>query len=232
MRIRNRQFCDIQTYNGKVLKINPEGNNVEVGNLHSIIHLHGSVYTRPHINESGSNRAKNYMRLDGDRTGDWSWAVWKKSDAQLKQNIYPLKTTLEKVLNMKGKSFDWDEAHLNKLGNRAANNVSAGPDATTEEEKALKEEVKQETINKLNTTQVGFIAQDVEKIFPEWVREGKDGMKEINMSQFNAVLVEAIKELKAEKDEEIQELKEMNETLRANITALEGRLKTLEEYQA
>ena len=45
------------------------------------------------------------------------------------------------------------------------------------------------------TQQIGFIAQEVEKIFPQWVRETKAGIKKINTFEMNAVLVEAIKEL-------------------------------------
>ena len=55
--------------------------------------------------------------------------------------------------------------------------------------------------------QKGFIAQEVEKVFPEWVKDGEDGYKTINTSEFTPVLVEAIKELKNEKDKEISELK-------------------------
>ena len=50
---------------------------------------------------------------------------------------------------------------------------------------------------------VGFIAQDVQKVLPELVRENEDGMLSMRHQGITPVLLEAIKELKAE----IEELK-------------------------
>ena len=50
---------------------------------------------------------------------------------------------------------------------------------------------------------VGFIAQDVQKVIPELVREDKDGMLSMRHQGITPILLEAIKELKAE----IEELK-------------------------
>ena len=46
--------------------------------------------------------------------------------------------------------------------------------------------------------EVGFIAQEVEKLLPELVREDKDGLKSLAYGNMNAILVKAIQELKAE----------------------------------
>ena len=50
---------------------------------------------------------------------------------------------------------------------------------------------------------IGFIAQDVEKVLPTLVRENENGKLSIRDKGIVPVLVEAIKELKAE----IEELK-------------------------
>ena len=50
---------------------------------------------------------------------------------------------------------------------------------------------------------IGFIAQDVQKVLPELVRENKDGMLSMRHQGIAPILLEAIKELKAE----IEELK-------------------------
>ncbi len=50
---------------------------------------------------------------------------------------------------------------------------------------------------------IGFIAQDVQKVVPELVRENKDGMLSMRHQGIAPILLEAIKELKAE----IEELK-------------------------
>ncbi|PKK82111.1 MAG: hypothetical protein CVT49_15480 [candidate division Zixibacteria bacterium HGW-Zixibacteria-1] len=61
-----------------------------------------------------------------------------------------------------------------------------------------------------NGDQIGLISDDVEKVLPELVRSDSDGSKLVAYSRLTAVLVEAIKELKAE-----------NESLIKRIDALE-----------
>jgi len=51
-----------------------------------------------------------------------------------------------------------------------------------------------------NKKQIGFIAQDVEKIIPELITTGEDGYKSISYEKVNAYLVEAIKEQQKEID--------------------------------
>jgi len=51
-----------------------------------------------------------------------------------------------------------------------------------------------------NTEQVGFVAQEVQKIFPEAVTEADDGYLDFNIHAINIALVNAVKELKAEND--------------------------------
>jgi hypothetical protein len=46
----------------------------------------------------------------------------------------------------------------------------------------------------------GFIAQDVQKVIPEWVKTGNDGFLVIDKVGVEAILVEAIKELKEKND--------------------------------
>ena len=47
---------------------------------------------------------------------------------------------------------------------------------------------------------IGFIAQDVQKVVPELVRENEDGMLSMRHQGIAPILLEAIKELKAEID--------------------------------
>ena len=53
---------------------------------------------------------------------------------------------------------------------------------------------------------IGFIAQDVQKVLPELVRENDNGMLSMRHQGITPILLEAIKELKAE----IEELKSNN----------------------
>ena len=54
--------------------------------------------------------------------------------------------------------------------------------------------------------QTGMIAQEVEKVFPEWVNTNPAGYKYLTFRGFEAVATEAIKELKADVDRKQQEI--------------------------
>jgi hypothetical protein len=63
--------------------------------------------------------------------------------------------------------------------------------------------------------QIGVIAQDVEKAFPQAVVEGREGFKAVNYSGLVAPVIEALKELKADNDNLRAELKAANDNLAA-----------------
>lgn len=75
-----------------------------------------------------------------------------------------------------------------------------------------------------NNNQIGFIAQDIEKIFPEMVFTDEKGFKAVDYARLTPVLVEAIKELKQANDE----LKAKNERLEAGNQKLESRVDKIE----
>ncbi len=63
--------------------------------------------------------------------------------------------------------------------------------------------------------QIGLIAQDVEKVMPQLVSEDGDGYKAVSYAKLTAVLVEAVKELKAlaeSQQKEIERLRALVET--------------------
>ncbi|MCB0353614.1 MAG: tail fiber domain-containing protein [Bdellovibrionales bacterium] len=78
-----------------------------------------------------------------------------------------------------------------------------------------------EKIRELPGVQRGFIAQEVEKVFPEWVSEGSDGYKRLSIRGFEALTVEALRELRTEKDREISELRSEVDELRALVIRLQ-----------
>jgi len=69
-------------------------------------------------------------------------------------------------------------------------------------------------IHELPGQQTGMIAQEVEKVFPDWVEKAPDGMRRLSIHGFEALAVEALRDLRTEKD--------------AQISALEKRLAALE----
>ena len=104
------------------------------------------------------------------------------SDERFKENIKPLEGSLQKVLNLRGVSYTW------KTKAEMAEIRGVTPDS-----------------DDFNTriqegTQLGVIAQEVEKIVPEVVITEEDGFKSVDYIKLTPVLIEAVKELKAEKD--------------------------------
>ncbi len=84
--------------------------------------------------------------------------------------------------------------------------------------------------------QIGLIAQEVAKVYPEVVREDKDGLLSVGYQNLIAPIIEAIKELNnkmTSSDErykrEIASLKEQNEKLQKQNELFEKRLKALED---
>lgn len=96
------------------------------------------------------------------------------SDIRLKKNVTPLGNVMEKLVDLRGVSFDWN-------GTYEALGRSTGK------------------------KEIGVIAQEVQKAFPELVSTwGDDGYLAIDYGRLTAVLIEAIKELNA-KVEALQE---------------------------
>jgi hypothetical protein len=73
--------------------------------------------------------------------------------------------------------------------------------------------------------QIGFIAQEVEKILPELVTTDRDGYKSVAYANIVPVLVEAVKTLKQENDavkRENAELKSRLDMLAAAVAELKA----------
>ncbi len=67
---------------------------------------------------------------------------------------------------------------------------------------------------------VGFIAQEVEKVFPEAISKGKDGYLDFNMHSINVAMVNAIKEQEEKiknQDTRIKQLEKENQKLKTVI---------------
>jgi len=126
-------------------------------------------------------------------------------------------------------TLNTDGFRLRVAGGNAA--VDAGSSWTTVSDVRLKKDIRAlgPTLDKVvalrgvryhtlqeNTSDaghIGFIAQEMEKEFPEIVVTGKDGYKGIDYGKVTPVLIEAVKDLKAE-----------NEALKSRIEALEVKL--------
>jgi hypothetical protein len=70
-------------------------------------------------------------------------------------------------------------------------------------------------------TYTGMIAQDVEKVFPEWVSEDPDGYRHLTVIGFEGIVVEALRELRAEKDAQIAAQQVVIDELLRRVESLE-----------
>ncbi len=124
------------------------------------------------------------------------------SDRRLKRNIENIEpdTALDKVLKLQGVTYKWDITH---------HPFRRGMD---------------------NKPEIGFIAQDVQKVLPEVVNVEKDGYLSLEYGKIMAVTVEAIKDIWGNVEsnqqnivdiqQDIQEMKEERKQLSDNITTL------------
>jgi hypothetical protein len=72
-----------------------------------------------------------------------------------------------------------------------------------------------DSIHELPGERIGMIAQQVAEVFPDWVNEADDGYLRLTYRGFEAVVVEALRELRNEKDAEIAALHDRIERLEA-----------------
>jgi hypothetical protein len=121
------------------------------------------------------------------------------SDRRYKTNITPLDNALERVMRLRGVSFDWRQAEFPDL------NFNKG-------------------------RQVGFIAQEVERVLPEVVFKDERGMYTMAYSSVVPLLVEAIKQQQRsaeEKDQRVTRLINENVALRERLSTLERAVEKL-----
>ena len=79
-----------------------------------------------------------------------------------------------------------------------------------------------------DTKEIGFIAQEIQKIFPECVTENADGYLDFNMHPINVALVNAVKELNEQLHKKSAEL----HSLRADLEEMKSQMKELKQLVA
>jgi len=138
------------------------------------------------------------MKLDVNGGVQGTLAYSSNSDGRYKKNVKRLPNALATIRNLTGISFDWRHDEFPKK------------DFGT------------------NRSQVGFIAQHVERVIPEIVTTDKQGYKGVQYSQLTAHLTEAVKELAVQNEG----LQEENNQLRATVDSLTKRMLQVEQLLA
>jgi len=111
------------------------------------------------------------------------------SDARLKKNIEPFAAMLDPVSQLRPVHYSWRAEEFPQYGFGA------------------------------NTPSYGLIAQEVERVLPELVGQDEHGFKTVNYSELPLVMLQAMKELRAEKDAQIADLQARLAALEQNANA-------------
>ena len=69
--------------------------------------------------------------------------------------------------------------------------------------------------------QIGLMADEVERVFPDWVTRDEQGMRMVTERSTTALMVEALRDLRAEKDAQIAQQRAENAELKARLERLE-----------
>ena len=138
------------------------------------------------------------MTLYGNLTSNGSSS---SSDFRLKKDIQPLNGSLDKVLKLRGVSFYWkSKEEMAAARGEDVNNMSYG----YSEEK-----------------QIGVVAQEIEEVIPELVVTDNEGFKSVKYENITPLLIEAIKELKAEKDAQDKKIEALEAQLKEILEKLD-----------
>ncbi len=127
------------------------------------------------------------------KPGSNTWTIY--SDRRLKKNIQPLSGALDRLMQLRGVTFQWLDP--------SAQGGTTG-------------------------TQMGLIADEVQRAFPEWIGRDPKGYQTLTIGGFEALTAEALRELRQEKDEAIRKLEHENAALREALDRLSARLDAME----
>ncbi len=165
--------------------------------MNSVFTANGTSFFRGGPVAVGTNDAGGFLfAVNGTaaKPGGGSWSVF--SDTRLKSNIEPMRGTLDRLLSLRGYTFEYR------------------PEAV-------------EQRFALPGTQIGLLAQEVEMVFPDWVSQDAAGYKYVTERATTALMVEALRELRDEKDAQIRNLRNENAALAARLDRLEETLADL-----
>ena len=150
------------------------------------------------------------------------------SDQRLKEKITAIPNAVELLEKLRGVSFYWNDKGKERFTREIEKNwksASGNPGAN----KKLWEEKLKAANALLSKRQIGFVAQDVETIFPDWVTTDEQGYKRITMEHLNAVLVNAIKEQQTQIEAQQKEIVELKTAQHQAAVTWETRFNELEK---
>lgn len=161
-----------------------------------------------------------WSQLSGGPNGT---ATWSTSDQRLKKEIITIPNAMETLNKLNGVTWQWNDDGLQHL-TRDIESKWRSVSGTPEDNRKLWDEKRKEALEKLSKTQMGFIAQEVEQVFPDWIQTDAQGYKQVDMSRLNAVLVNAVKEQQ-------QTIETLKTALKTQQSCLDAQQKQIDELK-
>ena len=143
-----------------------------------MIHTNGCVIADGYIYAGGWMCAAcglctpGYICSSGNIYSAANVIAYNSSDCNLKKCITPITCALDKIDKIRGVEFEWNDAGVLTNGAGAY----------------------------FRTHDVGVIAQEIEAVLPDAVRDRDDGYKGVDYEKIIPLLIQAIKELNAKVD--------------------------------
>ncbi len=156
----------------------------------------GNVYCEDMLG-IGTKYPSYELDVDGDISCEiiYCYEFIEYSDINLKENISDLNSSVEKIRLLQPVEFNYKDPNLLSDEQQTETQVA--------DTGSVAVPVREYDPEKFSRKQFGFMAQDVEKIFPEIVHNNKEGIKGINYIALIPILVNAIKD----QQDEIEALK-------------------------
>ena len=168
--IRHRFYSDTSAAADGTPALQIDGENNQVGVNMASTSYSLDVTGDIRINSGALGVGVNPNGTDGRIDASNDVVAYSSSDKRWKENIQPIENALDKVSQISGVEFDW--------------------------KKLTKEEKKTQHGNEGHD--IGVIAQEIEKVLPEIVITRENGYKGVRYEKIVPLLIESIKELKAE----------------------------------
>ena len=185
----SQDYARIGSKKSPIIELNAENGSISLWGESGT----GSDYRTPYKNLGVYVNSNGYVGINTtmpasalDVYGTISvYGVAQSSDSRLKQNIKSYTGALSTIQKLRGVTY-----MMKNLSTVNAKNLTANSDSS-----------KRNTLNSTidtafyNRSHIGFIAQELQKVFPELVYVGSDSMLKVDYISLIPVLVESIKEM-------------------------------------
>jgi len=134
------------------------------------------------------------------------------SDERLKENIQPLKSSLSSLKKLNGVSYNLKKPKMTAPGQEKKLNNGEIPSDKEQKAMAFFEQWDNEQNNSKDIRN-GFLAQDLQKVYPELVTADNDGMLSVDYLGLIPIIVESIKEQQQIIDDQSKRIDELEKTV-------------------